>query len=120
MASSGPYVREHPGGICLAVGYWKTEYDRFRRWADDGTHEPSLRHLQGEFDTEGRIEWSQFNVDSTIVQDAQTIAEGPNDDKKARTLRDEGIRTALGSESVGSVRRVLNQDPPAQTGKDSR
>ena len=63
-------------------GSWKTVYDRFRRWAEDGTLEAIVRHLQGELDAEGRIDWSQFNVDSTIVQAARAAAGGPNDDKK--------------------------------------
>jgi len=63
-------------------GNWKTVYDRFRRWAEDGTLESIVRHLQGELDAEGRIDWSQFNVDSTIVQAARAAAGGPNDSKK--------------------------------------
>ncbi|MCS4057163.1 transposase [Salinibacter ruber] len=63
-------------------GNWKTVYDRFRRWASGGTLESIVRHLQGELDAEGRIDWSQFNVDSTIVQAARAAAGGPNDDKK--------------------------------------
>lgn len=63
-------------------GSWKTVYDRFRRWAEDGTRESIVRHLQGKLDAEGRIDWSQFNVDSTIVQAARAAAGGPNDSKK--------------------------------------
>jgi hypothetical protein len=33
--------------------------------------------LQGKLDAEGRIDWSQFNVDSTIVQAALAAAGGP-------------------------------------------
>ncbi len=83
MASSGSLGQGHRGGICLnGRGNWKTVYDRFRRWAEDGTLESIVRHLQGELDAEGRIDWSQFNVDSTIVQAARAAAGGPNDDKK--------------------------------------
>jgi len=63
-------------------GNWKTVYDRFRRWAEDGTLEQIVHHLQGEVDAEGRIDWSQFNVDSTIVQASRSAAGGPTDDKK--------------------------------------
>nr|WP_259119197.1 transposase [Salinibacter ruber] len=63
-------------------GNWKTVYDRFRRWAEDGTLESIVRHLQGELDAEGRIDWSQFNVDSTIVQAARAAAGGPSGVKK--------------------------------------
>lgn len=41
-----------------------------------------VRHLQGELDAEGRIDWEQFNVGSTVVQAARAAAGGPNDDKK--------------------------------------
>jgi hypothetical protein len=87
MASFGFYVRARPGEICRIAtatgnGNWKTVYDRFRRWADDGTLEAIVRHLQGELDAEGRIDWEQFNVDSTVVQAARAAAGGPNDDKK--------------------------------------
>mgnify|MGYP006282702627 FL=1 len=67
-------------------GRGKTVYDRFRRWAEDGTLESTLRHLQGELDAEGRIDCSQFNVDSTIVQAARAAAGGSNDDKKGTEL----------------------------------
>ena len=49
-------------------GSWKTVYDRFRRWAEDGTLQSIVEKLQGELDAEGHIDWGQFNVDSTIVQ----------------------------------------------------
>ena len=43
-----------------ARGNWKTVYDRFRRWAEDGTLEATLRHLQGELDADGNgaIGWA--------------------------------------------------------------
>lgn len=63
-------------------GNWKTVYDRFRRWAEDGTLERIVCHLQGELNAEGRIDWSQFNVDSTIVQASRAASGGPNDSKK--------------------------------------
>ncbi|MCS4034654.1 transposase [Salinibacter ruber] len=82
-ASSGFCAPGPPGETCLnGRGNWKTAYDRFRRWAEDGTLESIVRHLQGELEAEGRIDWSQFNVDSTIVQAARAAAGGPNDSKK--------------------------------------
>ncbi|MCS3678757.1 hypothetical protein GGP72_002982 [Salinibacter ruber] len=38
--------------------------------------------LQGELDAEGRIDWEQFNVDSTTVRASRSAAGGPTDDKK--------------------------------------
>jgi hypothetical protein len=50
-----------PGGICLnGRGNWKTAYDRFRRWTEDGTLESAAWHLQGELDAEGSVDWSQL------------------------------------------------------------
>ncbi|WP_259050083.1 transposase [Salinibacter ruber] len=63
-------------------GNWKTAYDRFRRWAEDGTLESDAWHLQGELDAEGRIDWSQLGSCSTIVQAARAAVGGPNDSKK--------------------------------------
>lgn len=63
-------------------GKWKTVYDRFRRWASDGTLERIVEHLQEELDAEGRIDWSQFNVDGTTVRASRAAAGGPDDDKK--------------------------------------
>jgi hypothetical protein len=34
-------------------GSWKTVYDRFRRWAEDGTLKQIVHHLQVELDAEG-------------------------------------------------------------------
>lgn len=67
-------------------GSWKTVYDRFRRWAEDGTLERIVRQLQGELDAEGRIDWEQFNVDSTIVRASRAAAGGPDDDKKGTEI----------------------------------
>lgn len=67
-------------------GSWKTVYDRFRRWAEDGTLERIVRQLQGELDAEGRIDWEQFNVDSTIVGASRAAAGGPDDDKKGTEI----------------------------------
>jgi transposase len=64
-------------------GSWKTVYDRFRRWAEDGTLQSMIvETLQGELDTEGRIDWKQFNVDGTTGRASRAAAGGPTDDKK--------------------------------------
>jgi len=63
-------------------GSWKTVYDRFRRWAEDGTLRSIVEKLQGELDAEGHIDWEQFNVDSTTIRANRSAAGGPTDDKK--------------------------------------
>lgn len=40
-------------------GSWKTVYDRFRRWTDDGTLQRIVRKLQEELDSEDKIDWEQ-------------------------------------------------------------
>ncbi len=63
-------------------GSWKTVYDRFRRWAEDGTLQSIVEKLRGELDAEGRIDWEQFSVDSTTIRASRSAAGGPTDDKK--------------------------------------
>jgi transposase len=67
-------------------GSWKTVYDRCRRWAEDGTLLSVARKLQGELDAEGRLDWEQFNVDSTTIRASRSAAGGPTDDKKGTEL----------------------------------
>ena len=87
MASSGSCDPALPGEICPSgteTGRPSTTDSaaglKMERW--NGTLEEIARHLQGELDAEGRIDWEQFNVDSTVVQAARAAAGGPNDDKK--------------------------------------
>ncbi len=63
-------------------GSWKTVYDRFRRWADDGTLQSIARKLQGELDEEGHIDWEQLGADSTTIRASRSAAGGPLGVKK--------------------------------------
>ena len=63
-------------------GKWKTVYDRFRTWAEDGTLQAMVNELQSELDEEGQIDWEQFNVDGTNVRASRAAAGGPTDDQK--------------------------------------
>ncbi|MCS3645422.1 IS5 family transposase [Salinibacter ruber] len=63
-------------------GSWKTVYDRFRRWAEDGTLQSIVEKLQGELDAEGRIDWEQLGAHSIAVRASRSAAGGPTDDKK--------------------------------------
>lgn len=63
-------------------GKWKTVYDRFRRWAQDGTLDRIAGELQGELDAGGKIDWGQFNIDGTNVPASRAAAGGPDDGKK--------------------------------------
>lgn len=48
-------------------GNWKTVYERYRRWAADGTFDRILAHLQVHDDAVGRLDWT-VSIDSTIVR----------------------------------------------------
>lgn len=54
-------------------GNWKTVYERYRRWAADGTFDAILTHVQVHDDSVGRIDWT-VSVDSTIVRAHQHAA----------------------------------------------
>jgi transposase len=56
-------------------GKWQSGYHRYRRWTRDGLIEWILRTLQLELDDQGRIDWSQFNIDGSSIR-AQPDAAG--------------------------------------------
>jgi transposase len=49
-------------------------YDRYVLWRRDGTWDTILRALQVQLDAEGKIDWSQFNVDSTVIHGSRAAA----------------------------------------------
>ena len=55
-------------------GPWRTVYERFRRWRDDGTWAAILRALPGTADQLGLIDWSLFGVDTTIARASRSAA----------------------------------------------
>jgi transposase len=57
-------------------GHWKTVYGRYRRWTREGLFDRILRRLHLELDEEGRIDWSQFNVDGTSIRADRSAAGG--------------------------------------------
>jgi transposase len=54
-------------------GNWKTVYERYRRWAADGTFDRLLTHVRVHDDALGRIDGT-VSVDSTIVRAHQHAA----------------------------------------------
>jgi len=54
-------------------GNWKTVYERYRRWAGDGTFDRLLAHVQVHDDALAKIDWT-VSVDSTIVRAHQHAA----------------------------------------------
>lgn len=49
-------------------GSWKTVYERFRRWRDDGFFDQLLERLQMRLDREGRIDWDLWCIDGSNVR----------------------------------------------------
>jgi len=55
-------------------GPWQTVYDRYVFWRRDGTWDKILQALHVQLDAEGKIDWSQFNVDSTSIRASRAAA----------------------------------------------
>ena len=66
-------------------GPWKTVYERFRRWAADGTWARLKAHVVALADAEGDLDWDA-QVDSTIVR-AHQHAAGARKGGSARPIR---------------------------------
>ena len=52
-------------------GRWKTVYDYYRNWRDDGTFGRILSALQIRLDREGRIDWDLWCIDGSSVRAAR-------------------------------------------------
>ncbi|WP_425544525.1 IS5 family transposase, partial [Actinomadura kijaniata] len=79
-------------------GNWKTVYERYRRWAADGTFDRLLTHIQVHDDAVGRIDW-RVSVDSTIVRAHQHAA-------GARKRGTGGTNQALGRSRGGLTSKL--------------
>lgn len=69
---TGAPWRDLPGRF----GPWQTVYNRFRRWARDGTWQRLPTRLQSLADAAGEIDW-RVSVDSTTVRAHQDAAGAP-------------------------------------------
>ena len=49
-------------------GCWKTVYERFRRWRDEGFFDQLLERLQMRLDKAGRIDWELWCIDGSNVR----------------------------------------------------
>lgn len=49
-------------------GSWKTVYERFRRWRDEGFFDRLLERLQMHLDEEGLIDWDLWCIDGSNVR----------------------------------------------------
>jgi transposase len=64
-------------------GPWQTVYERFNRWARDGTWDRILETLQARLDADGQIDWELFAIDGTSVR-AGRAAAGAGGENRAR------------------------------------
>ncbi|NDU71756.1 IS5 family transposase [Actinomadura sp. DSM 109109] len=80
-------------------GNWKTVYERYRRWAADGTFDAILTHVQLHDDSVGRIDWT-VSVDSTIVRAHQHAAgarkKGPDGTNPASSAAGQALGRSRG------------------------
>jgi len=73
-------------------GQWKTVYDYYRNWRDDGTFDRVLQELQIRLDREGRIDWDLWCIDGSSVR-ASRAAAGAS--KKASSYISTNRKTTL-------------------------
>jgi len=57
-------------------GPWQTAYERFRRWAADGTFERVRHQLRLRLDADGLLDFDTWPVDSTTVRATKSAAGG--------------------------------------------
>ncbi|WP_312875028.1 IS5 family transposase, partial [Actinomadura litoris] len=86
-------------------GNWKTVYERYRRWAADGTFDAVLSHAQVHDDSVGGIDWT-VSVDSTIVRAHQHAAGGRKKGEPGGTNRAAAAGQALGRSRGGLTTKV--------------
>lgn len=83
-------------------GSWKTVYDRFRRWAQNGFWDELLSHLQALKNRKGKIDWRLFCIDGSVVR-AHKASAGAS--KKVTKLNPKITRQA-GAEA-GSLQKFI-------------
>ncbi len=55
-------------------GKWHTVSSWYRRWTRQGLFDRILRHLHIALDQDGRIDWSEFDVDGMNIRAHQSAA----------------------------------------------
>jgi len=67
-------------------GRWQSVYHRFRRWVREGLFDRMLHRLHVQLDDDGRIDWSQFDIDGSSVRaDRSAAGGGKKGAKQSRT-----------------------------------
>ncbi len=77
-------------------GAWQAVYDRHNLWSENGTYALIFRHLLGEADTDGELDWL-VSVDSTIVRAHQHAAGARREDLGEHTQHTGGWVELQGS-----------------------
>lgn len=70
VLNSGAPWRDLPS----RYGKWQSVYHRYRRWSRDGLFDRVLKTLQVRLDDQGRIDWSQFDIDGSHVRADRSAA----------------------------------------------
>lgn len=81
-----------------SYGKWQSVYHRYRRWTREGLFARILHTLQLELDSQGRIDWSQFNIDGSNIR-AERAAAGAR--KKGGPRKSPRIEDLEDHEAVG-------------------
>ncbi len=92
---NGLFWKLHTGAqwrdIPERYGPWQTIYDRYVRWRRNGTWDRILQALQVRLDREGRIDWTQWALDSTSIRATRAAAgatkKGGEMPKNRQTMR---------------------------------
>lgn len=71
-------------------GAWRTVYDRFARYRDDGTLDRMLQALRLRLDADGHIDWTTWMIDATHVRAAKAAAGAR---KRGAPVRRRSLRT---------------------------
>jgi transposase len=79
---TGAHLRELPE----RHGYWKSVYDRFNHWSNDGMIDRMLEWLHLRLDEDGRIDVETWHIDATLVRAGRSAA-GGRGEKPARRAR---------------------------------
>jgi transposase len=77
-------------------GPWQTIYDRYVLWRRDGTWDKMMQALQLKLDEQGKIDWEQWNVDSTVIRASRAAAGARHDTLDADEPNDHALGRSKG------------------------
>jgi transposase len=77
-------------------GPWQTVYERFSRWAKDGTWGRLLEALHVRLDAKGKVDWDLFCIDGSSVRASRAAAGASPTDGTAAEPSDHGLGRSRG------------------------